>query len=130
MAAPRTARSRLARLGRHLSAPAAPTAPAAATHRQAHREAKPEVIFETDGRHSSVYVYEPPMGVRRYVEPIDEVLDLGVDTISYAIGDCRYQHTPLTLPPSPHPPPVSGWCGLGGRVVCAGFHPASTTDPC
>ena len=43
---------------------------------------KPEVIFETDGRHSNTYRYEPPMGPEQYVEPIDEVLDLGVDTIS------------------------------------------------
>ena len=47
-----------------------------------------EIMFETDGRHSSVYLYEPPMGVRQYVEPIDEVLDLGIDTISYVVGDC------------------------------------------
>ena len=47
-----------------------------------------EVVFETDGRHSSVYLYEPPMGVRHYVEPIDEVLDLGIDTIIYVVGDC------------------------------------------
>ena len=49
---------------------------------------KHEIVFETDGRHSSVYLYEPPMGIRQYVEPIDEVLDLGVDTISYVVGDC------------------------------------------
>jgi hypothetical protein len=49
---------------------------------------KPEVIFETDGRHSSLYAYEPPMSESAYVEPIDEVLDLGVDTISYVLGDC------------------------------------------
>ena len=47
-----------------------------------------EIMFETDGRHSSVYLYEPPMGVRQFVEPIDEVLDLGIDTISYVVGDC------------------------------------------
>jgi hypothetical protein len=47
-----------------------------------------EMVFETDGRHSNVYLYEPPMGVRQYVEPIDEVLDLGFDTISYVVGDC------------------------------------------
>ena len=47
-----------------------------------------EIIFETDGRHSSIYLYEPPMGMRQYVEPIDEVLDLGIDTISYVVGDC------------------------------------------
>lgn len=47
-----------------------------------------EVVFYTDGRHSSVYLYEPPMGVRQYVEPIDELLDLGIDTITYAVGDC------------------------------------------
>lgn len=50
-------------------------------------EAK-EVFFYSDGRHSSVYLYEPPMSVRQYVEPIDELLDLGIDTISYAVGDC------------------------------------------
>ena len=43
---------------------------------------KPEVIFETDARHSNTYRYEPPMGLEKYVEPIDEVLDLGIDTIS------------------------------------------------
>ena len=51
-------------------------------------ETPKEVFFYSDGRHSSVYLYEPPMGVRQYVEPIDELLDLGVDTISYAVGDC------------------------------------------
>ena len=47
-----------------------------------------EVMFYTDGRHTSVYLYEPPMGVRQYIEPIDELVDLGIDTISYAVGDC------------------------------------------
>ena len=47
-----------------------------------------EVMFYSDGRHSSVYLYEPPMSIRQYVEPIDELLDLGIDTISYAVGDC------------------------------------------
>lgn len=47
-----------------------------------------EVMFYTDGRHTSVYLYEPPMGVRQYVEPIDELVDLGIDTITYAVGDC------------------------------------------
>lgn len=47
-----------------------------------------EVLFETDGRHSSVYLYAPPMDERKYGEPIDEVLDLGVDTIIYVVGDC------------------------------------------
>ena len=47
-----------------------------------------EVMFYTDGRHTNVYLYEPPMGVKQYVEPIDELVDLGIDTISYAVGDC------------------------------------------
>jgi len=47
-----------------------------------------EVMFYTDGRHTSVYMYEPPMGIKQYVEPIDELVDLGIDTISYAVGDC------------------------------------------
>ena len=42
----------------------------------------------SDGRHSSVYLYEPPMAAQQYVEPIDELVDLGIDTISYAVGDC------------------------------------------
>jgi len=48
-----------------------------------------EVIFYTDGRHSNVYIYEPPMDKRLYTAPIDELVDLGVDTINYAVGDCR-----------------------------------------
>jgi hypothetical protein len=48
-----------------------------------------EVIFYTDGRHSSVYIYEPPMNKRIYTAPIDELVDLGIDTITYAVGDCR-----------------------------------------
>jgi len=48
-----------------------------------------EVIFYTDGRHSSVYIYEPPMDERIYTAPIDELVDLGIDTITYAVGDCR-----------------------------------------
>lgn len=47
-----------------------------------------EVMFYTDGRHTSVYLYEPPMGAQQYVEPIDELVDLGIDTITYAVGDC------------------------------------------
>ena len=47
-----------------------------------------EVMFYTDGRHTSVYLYEPPMGKKQYVEPIDELVDLGIDTITYAVGDC------------------------------------------
>lgn len=45
-------------------------------------------MFYTDGRHSSVYLYEPPMGTEQYCQPIDELLDLGIDTITYAVGDC------------------------------------------
>ena len=60
------------------------TAPAAAGE----GDGQKEVIFYSDGRHSSVYLYEPPMSVRQYVEPIDELLDLGIDTITYAVGDC------------------------------------------
>ena len=47
-----------------------------------------EVMFYTDGRHSSAYLYEPPMGAKQYLEPIDELVDLGIDTITYAVGDC------------------------------------------
>ena len=49
---------------------------------------KNEIMFETDGRHSSVYLYEPPMDERQYVECIDELVDLGIDTINYVVGDC------------------------------------------
>jgi len=48
-----------------------------------------EVIFYTDGRHSSVYIYEPPMDRRIYAAPVDELVDLGIDTITYCVGDCR-----------------------------------------
>ena len=49
---------------------------------------KKEVMFYTDGRHTSVYMHEPPMYNQQYVEPVDELLDLGIDTITYAVGDC------------------------------------------
>ena len=40
-----------------------------------------EVVFYTDGRHTSVYLYEPPMGIKQYVEPIDELVDLGIEVV-------------------------------------------------
>ena len=46
-----------------------------------------EVIFYTDGRHTSVYIYEPPMDKRIYTALIDELVDLGIHTICYALGD-------------------------------------------
>ena len=57
-------------------------------NRRPHMTDKKEVMFYTDGRHSSVYMHEPPMYKKQYVEPIDELLDLGIDTITYAVGDC------------------------------------------
>ncbi len=48
-----------------------------------------EVVMYADGRHSSVYIYEPPMNRRIYTAPVDELVDLGIDTITYAVGDCR-----------------------------------------
>jgi hypothetical protein len=51
--------------------------------------ARHEVVFYTDGRHTSSYIYEPPMDRRLYTAPIDELVDLGIDTICYAVGDCR-----------------------------------------
>ena len=47
--------------------------------------AKKEVMFYTDGRHSSVYMHEPPMYKQQLVEPVDEILDLGIDTITSPI---------------------------------------------
>lgn len=32
------------------------------------------------------------MGLRQYVEPIDELVDLGIDTVSYAVGDNGSTH--------------------------------------
>jgi len=51
-----------------------------------------EVIFFTDGRHTNTYMYEPPMDIRKYLEPIDEVVDLGVDTLVYGVGDGSVLH--------------------------------------
>ena len=51
-----------------------------------------EVMFFTDGRHTSTYLYEPPMGVRQYLEPVDEVADLGIDTLVYGVGDGSVLH--------------------------------------
>ena len=42
-----------------------------------------EVMFFTDSRHTNTYLYEPPMDIRKYLEPIDEVADpnaLGMST--------------------------------------------------
>jgi len=51
-----------------------------------------EVMFFTDGRHTNTYLYEPPMSVEDYLDPIDEVLDLGIDTIVYGVGDGAVLH--------------------------------------
>ena len=51
-----------------------------------------EVMFFTDGRHTNTYQYEPPMGIRQYLEPLDEVADLGIDTLLYGVGDGSVLH--------------------------------------
>ena len=51
-----------------------------------------EVMFFTDGRHTNTYMYEPPMDIRKYLEPIDDVADLGIDTLVYGVGDGSVLH--------------------------------------
>lgn len=49
----------------------------------------PRLLFYNDGRHANTYGYEPPMRVRQWREPVDELVDTGVDTLLYCVGDTR-----------------------------------------
>lgn len=49
----------------------------------------PRLLLYNDGRHANSYGYEPPMGVRQFREPVDDLVDSGVDTLLYCVGDTR-----------------------------------------
>jgi hypothetical protein len=49
----------------------------------------PRLLLYNDGRHANSYGYEPPMGVRQFREPVDELVDSGVDTLLFCVGDTR-----------------------------------------
>ena len=44
------------------------------------------LIFYSDGRHTHIYAYDPPLRVEDAVAPIDDVAGSGVDTFVYGFG--------------------------------------------
>lgn len=49
----------------------------------------PRLLLYNDGRHANTYGYEPPMGIRQFREPVDELVDSAADTLIYCVGDTR-----------------------------------------
>lgn len=47
---------------------------------------KPQLIYHNDGRHYSLYRYDPPMSLHQFRQPVDEILGTGVDTLSFGLG--------------------------------------------
>ena len=44
------------------------------------------LIFYSDGRHTHIYAYDPPLRIEDAVAPIDDVAGSGVDTFVYGFG--------------------------------------------
>ena len=47
------------------------------------------VLFEHDGRHPNIYLYEPPMTVEQFQFCVDEIVGTSVDTLMFFLGDGR-----------------------------------------
>ncbi len=53
------------------------------------RTAPPVILFENDGRHPLIYMYEPPIQVEQYQSAVDELAGTTVDALMFCLGDGR-----------------------------------------
>ena len=51
--------------------------------------AAPKVYYYHDGRHTLIYMYEPPITREQYEHCVDELLGTPVDVLSFCLGDGR-----------------------------------------
>ena len=49
----------------------------------------PVILFENDGRHPLIYMYEPPIQVEEYQSAVDELAGTPVDVLVFCLGDGR-----------------------------------------
>jgi len=47
---------------------------------------KPKLIYYNDSRHYFMYRYDPPMTLRQLRRPVDDILQTGVDTLSFGLA--------------------------------------------
>ena len=50
---------------------------------------KPRLMFEIDGRHSLIYMYEPPIQKEEYEAAVDELVGTPVDALMLCLGEGR-----------------------------------------
>ncbi len=51
--------------------------------------AQPRIIFDHDGRHPLIYMYEPPMQKEELEAGVDELLGTPVEALSLTLGDAQ-----------------------------------------
>lgn len=49
----------------------------------------PRILFENDGRHPLIYMYEPPIEAEEYKSAVDELAGTPVDALMFCLGDGR-----------------------------------------
>ncbi|MEW6749461.1 MAG: hypothetical protein AB1505_00600 [Candidatus Latescibacterota bacterium] len=49
----------------------------------------PRILFEHDGRHPLIYMYEPPMQPEEYEAAVDELVGTPVEALMFCLGDGR-----------------------------------------
>ena len=50
---------------------------------------KPRILFEHDGRHPLIYMYEPPIQREELEAAVDELVGTPVEALMLTLGDCR-----------------------------------------
>ena len=50
---------------------------------------KPRLMYYDDSRHSSIYIYEPPMLKEEFEASVDDLVGTPVDALMFGLGDGR-----------------------------------------
>ena len=51
--------------------------------------AKPRILFDHDGRHPLIYMYEPPMQIEELEAAVDELVGTPIEALSLTLGDAQ-----------------------------------------
>jgi hypothetical protein len=54
-----------------------------------HPPRRPRILFEHDGRHPLIYMYEPPIQKEEYEAAVDELVGTPVEALMFCLGDGR-----------------------------------------